>query len=61
MVNPELDKYAQPAQQNEQNVNIQLTVNEVNVILGALGEIPHRVADPVLKKVLGQAQAQLNK
>jgi hypothetical protein len=56
MPNPELDKLAQPT---EQNVKLEVSVNELNVILGALQELPHRVADPVLKKVFGQAQSQL--
>ena len=56
MPNPELDKLAQPT---EQSVKLEVSVNELNVILGALQELPHRVADPVLKKVFGQAQSQL--
>ena len=56
MPNPELDKLAQPT---EQNVKLEVSVNELNVILGALQELPHRVADPVLKRVFTQAQSQL--
>lgn len=60
MPNAELDRLAQPAQPTaDQTVKIDVTVNELNVIFGALQELPHRVADPVLKKVFNQAQAQL--
>ena len=40
-------------------VSIVLDVNEVNVVLAALQELPHRVADPILRKVIGQAEQQL--
>lgn len=56
MLNPELDKLAQPT---EQTIKLEVNVNELNVILGALQELPHRIADPVLKKVFGQAQSQV--
>ena len=49
---------AQP-QQPEQEVSITLKVSEVNIILGALDEIPHKVSRNVIDKVLQQAQAQL--
>ena len=58
MPNAELDKLAQSS---EQTAKIELTVNELNVVLSALQELPHRVADPVLKKVFSQAQGQLGK
>lgn len=59
MANEQLDKLAQPQSPAEQGVKLEVTINELNVILGALQELPHRVADPVLKKVFGQAQAQI--
>jgi hypothetical protein len=34
-------------------------VNDVNLILAALQELPHKVADPLLRKIMGQANAQL--
>ena len=58
MPNAELDKLAQSS---EQTAKIELTVNELNVVLSALQELPHRIADPVLKKVFSQAQGQLGK
>ena len=57
--NPELDNLVEDAQQQEPTVNIELTVNEVNVVFAALQELPHRVADPILKNMLQQAQSQL--
>lgn len=56
-MNPELDKLdvdrAQPV------VTIELSVQEVNTVLAALGELPHRVAHPVISKVFEQAQKQI--
>jgi hypothetical protein len=45
--------------QPEKNVTIELTVQEVNVVLGALQELPHRVVDGIIKKVLAQAKSQV--
>jgi len=53
----EMDKFVE--EQKRDGVTIELTVNEVNVVLGALGELPHRVSDPVIRKVFAQAQQQL--
>lgn len=57
MANAELDKLSAPT---EPTVKLEVNVNELNVILGALQELPHRIADPLLKKVFGQAQAQMS-
>lgn len=40
-------------------VSLELTVNELNVILTALQELPHRAVDSLLKNILAQAQEQL--
>ena len=58
MANEQLDKLAQPT---EQTLKLEVTVNELNVIFGALQEapLPHRISDPVLKKIFGQAQEQM--
>ncbi len=53
----EMDKFVE--EQKRDGVTIELTVNEVNVVLGALAELPHRVSDPVIRKVFAQAQQQL--
>lgn len=51
--------------ENSQNMNevvikLELNVNEVNLVLGALRELPHRVSDEMIRKVVQQAQAQVN-
>ena len=56
-MNAELDKLSAPT---EPTVKLEVRVNELNTILGALQELPHRIADPVLKKVFTQAQAQIS-
>jgi hypothetical protein len=59
--NPELDsklvenKQAQPAP----TVTLTVDVNELNIIMGGLQELPHRIVDAVIKKLFQQAQAQL--
>ena len=47
---------------NDQNptLNLTLTLNEVNVILTALGEMPARIAVPVIDKLSQQGKEQLN-
>lgn len=57
--NPELDNLVEGAPQQEPTVKVELTVNELNVVFASLQELPHRVADPILKKLFQQAQAQL--
>jgi len=61
--NPELDPKLVENQQAPQapTVSITLDVNELNVVMGALQELPHRVVDPLLKKIFQQAQEQLQK
>ena len=58
MSNPELDKL--DVDRNQPVITIELGVQEVNTILAALGELPHRVAHPVIGKVFEQAQRQIN-
>jgi hypothetical protein len=59
--NPELDPKLVENQQAPQAPTVTLTVdvNELNIIMNALQEGPHRVVDPILKKLFQQAQAQL--
>ena len=61
MTNPELDSKLVENQQQQQipNVTIEVNVNELNVIMGGLQELPHRVVDPILRKLMQQAQEQL--
>lgn len=56
--NPELDSKLVENQQAP-TVNLTVDINELNIIMGALQELPHRVVDPMLKKLFQQAQAQL--
>lgn len=59
--NPELDPKLVENQQAPQTPTVSLTVdvNELNIVMGALQELPHRVVDPLLKKIFQQAQEQL--
>ena len=43
----------------EPTVTLDLTVNDVNLVLAALQELPHKIADPMIRKIMEQAQAQL--
>ena len=56
--NNELDsKLIENQQQPE--VSLRVTVQELNVVMTSLQEIPHRIADPILRKLMQQAQEQL--
>lgn len=55
-MNPELDS---KLIQTQPEVNLRVDVNVLNVIMAALQEFPHRVADPILRKLMQQAQEQL--
>ena len=61
--NPELDPMLADNQQAQApqapDVTLTVNVNELNVIMGGIQELPHRVVDPLLKKLFQQAQAQL--
>lgn len=57
--NPELDPKLAENQQVAPTVTLTVDVNELNIIMGGLQELPHRVVDPLLKKLFQQAQAQL--
>lgn len=58
MSNPELDKL--DIEKTEPVIKLELNVQEINTILAALGELPHRIADPVLRNVVEQARKQAN-
>ncbi len=60
MSNPELDAKLENTQAPQApTVNLELDVNELNVVVGGLQELPHRVVDGLLRKIIEQAQAQL--
>lgn len=52
----EMDKF--DVEKKAGTISLNLTVQEVNVVLGALAELPHRVSDPVIRNVFAQAQQQ---
>jgi hypothetical protein len=56
-MNPELDPKL--AENQKPTVKLEMTVDEVNLVIAALQELPHRIADPLLRKLVQQGQAQL--
>lgn len=48
-------------QQTEQKFNIELNLQELNTVIAGLQELPHRVVDAVLRKIIAQAQEQAQK
>lgn len=62
MKNPQLDKLVDANEQpQEPTLTLNVNINEINVILAALSELPHRVSDPIMRKLMEQAQGQLPK
>jgi hypothetical protein len=50
----------QPTQQVQNpTLTVDLTLQEVNVIIASLQELPFKVADPVLRALVPQAEQQL--
>lgn len=45
--------------QEETTVTLTVTVSEANVILGALQELPHRVVNPLIEKLMAQGNSQV--
>ena len=45
--------------QTETLITLELNINEINIVIGALRELPHRVVDQTLNKVIMQAQKQV--
>jgi hypothetical protein len=62
-MNEEFDKFDEAQQQQQQPpmLNFTLSVDDTNLIFRALGELPHRVSDPLIRNVMAQAQAQIEK
>ena len=40
-------------------VTLELNVNELNIVIAGMQELPHRVVDGLIRKLVEQAQAQL--
>jgi hypothetical protein len=59
--NPELDSKLVENQQAQSvpELTLNVNVNELNIIVAGLQELPHRVVDSIIKKIFQQAQAQL--
>jgi hypothetical protein len=55
--NNELDSKLIENQQPE--LSLRVTVQEYNILMTSLQELPHRIADPILRKLLQQAQEQI--
>ena len=55
----ESNKMTEETTQEDPVLSISLKVTEINVILAGLQELPFKVADPLLKNILAQAQTQL--
>jgi hypothetical protein len=43
----------------EKIINLEITLNELNIVLGALQELPHRLVDGLLNKLIVQGKSQL--
>ncbi len=46
-------------QQNEQKINLSVTLDELNIIFGGLEEVPHKFSRKVIDSLSQQAQSQL--
>jgi len=59
--NTELDPKLVENQQAQSvpELTLNVNVNELNIIIAGLQELPHRVVDSIIKKIFQQAQAQL--
>ena len=53
----DVDNQAAP---QEPIVTLDFTVNEVNLVLMALQELPHKMSDPILRKIMAKSHAQLS-
>ena len=42
-----------------EKIKIELTIEEVNLVLSALGELPFRISTEIIKNITSQAQSQL--
>ena len=58
-LDPKLVENQQPQAQSVPELTLNVNVNELNIIIAGLQELPHRVVDSIIKKIFQQAQAQL--
>ena len=59
IVDKELENSTETNQQEIPNVVLTLNLNDVNLVLNALQELPHKIVDKVLQNIFAQAQSQL--
>lgn len=61
MTNPELDSKLADNQQPPAppTLTLDVNVNELNIILSGLQELPHRAVDALIRNLMTQAQTQL--
>jgi len=48
------------APMKEQAIRLELSISQLNIILAALQELPHRIADPIIKTIVSQVQPQVS-
>jgi len=59
IMDKELENSTKTNQQEIPNVVLTLNLNDVNLVLNALQELPHKIVDKVLQNIFAQAQSQL--
>ena len=52
-------KMTEEMTQEDPVLSIALKISEINVVLAGLQELPFKVADPLLKNIIAQAQMQI--
>jgi hypothetical protein len=57
MSNPELD--GKLMNQQPEKLTFEFNVNEINIIMAGLQELPHKISDVVIRNIMEQAQKQL--
>ena len=44
-----------------ENLNLELTVQEVNILLTSLSEMPYKISNNLIQKITEQSESQLKK
>jgi hypothetical protein len=61
MTNKTEQKQQTETTQTEQELNFTFKVSEINLILGALEELPHKISRKMIDNIFAQAQTQTSK
>ena len=61
MTNKTEQKQQTETTQMEQELNFTFKVSEINLILGALEELPHKISRKMIDNIFAQAQDQTSK